>query len=106
LNSGEIMDKYYIYILKCGDKTLYTGITNDVEKRMKAHRAGEGAKYTRGRGPLEIMKIWEVEGKSKASKVEYFIKTFPRQRKNKFISDDGHLEALVLKEKDIVIKLR
>jgi len=42
---------YYIYILMCGDNSLYTGITNDVEKNVKAHNSGEGAKYTRGRGP-------------------------------------------------------
>jgi putative endonuclease len=85
----------------CGDNSLYTGITNDVEKRMKAHNSGEGAKYTRGRGPLKIMALWEVGDKSKASKVEYFIKSFPRPKKLKFISVDGHLEELVLKEKGI-----
>jgi putative endonuclease len=95
---------YYIYILKCGDTSLYTGITNDIEKRMKAHNSGEGAKYTRGRGPLEVMGLWEVEDKSSASKVEYFIKSFPRTKKVKFISIDGHLETLVLKEKGIKIK--
>ncbi len=95
---------YYIYILKCGDESLYTGITNDIKKRMKKHRSGEGAKYTRGRGPLEIVGLWEVEDKSSASKVEYFIKSFPRTKKIKFISDSGHLETLVLKEKEIKIK--
>ena len=45
---------WYLYILKCGDGTLYTGITPDVEKRLEVHRSGKGAKYTRGRGPLEL----------------------------------------------------
>ena len=44
-----------LYILRCGDGTLYTGITTDVEKRLEAHRTGKGAKYTRGRGPLELV---------------------------------------------------
>jgi len=95
---------YYIYILKCGDKTLYTGITNNVIKRMKAHEEGEGAKYTRGRGPFEIMGLWEVQTKSEASKVEYFIKTFSRKKKLEFISINGHLEALVFEEKKLNIK--
>ena len=46
---------WYVYILRCGDGTLYTGSTDDVERRLAAHRAGKGAKYTRGRGPLELV---------------------------------------------------
>ena len=45
---------WYLYILSCGDGSLYTGITTDVEKRLEAHRQGRGAKYTRGRGPLTL----------------------------------------------------
>ena len=45
---------WYVYILRCGDGTLYTGMTDDVQRRLDAHRAGKGAKYTRGRGPLEL----------------------------------------------------
>ncbi len=46
---------WYLYILRCGDGTLYTGITTDVDKRLETHRSGKGAKYTRGRGPLELL---------------------------------------------------
>jgi putative endonuclease len=46
---------FYVYILRCGDGTLYTGYTNDLEARLAAHRNGKGAKYTRGRGPLELV---------------------------------------------------
>lgn len=46
---------WYLYILRCGDGTLYTGITTDVDKRFAAHVSGKGAKYTRGRGPLELL---------------------------------------------------
>ena len=46
---------YTLYILRCGDGTLYTGITNDLPRRLYAHRAGTGAKYTRGRGPLSLV---------------------------------------------------
>jgi len=46
---------WYLYILRCGDGSLYTGITTDVERRLETHRRGRGAKYTRGRGPLELL---------------------------------------------------
>ena len=48
---------WYVYILRCGDGTLYTGITDDVDRRLAVHRSGKGAKYTRGRGPLEVVYI-------------------------------------------------
>ena len=51
---------WYVYMLRCGDDTLYTGMTDDVEKRFAAHAAGRGAKYTRGRGPLELVYTEEL----------------------------------------------
>ena len=66
---------WYVYILRCGDGTLYTGITDDVERRLAAHRSGKGAKYTRGRGPLEL------EDKSTALKREAQIKKLSRSQK-------------------------
>ena len=50
------MSGWWVYILRCGDGTLYTGMTDDPERRLAAHRSGHGAKYTRGRGPLELVK--------------------------------------------------
>ena len=76
---------WYIYILRCGDDTLYTGITDDVEKRFSAHAAGKGAKYTRGRGPLIRVYTEEVEDKSAALKREHAIKKLPRTKKLKLI---------------------
>ena len=76
---------WYIYILRCGDDTLYTGITDDVEKRFAAHAAGKGAKYTRGRGPLILVYTEEVEDKSAALKREHAIKKLPRTEKLKLI---------------------
>ena len=72
---------WFVYILRCGDGTLYTGITDDVEKRLAAHRAGRGAKYTRGRGPLELVYTEELPDRSAASKREYEIKQLTRQEK-------------------------
>ena len=50
---------WYVYMLLCGDGTLYTGMTDDVPRRLRAHRSGRGAKYTRGRGPLTLVYVQE-----------------------------------------------
>lgn len=72
---------WYVYMLRCGDGTLYTGVTDDVERRLAAHRAGKGAKYTRGRGPLELVYVDEQPDKSAALRREYEIKQMTRQKK-------------------------
>ena len=72
---------WYVYILKCGDGTLYTGITDDVSARLQAHREGKGAKYTRGRGPLELIYQEEAENHSAAAKREWQIKQLKKQEK-------------------------
>lgn len=74
-----------LYILRCGDGSLYTGITTDVEKRLEAHRTGKGAKYTRGRGPLELVYREECGDHSTALKRELEIKRLPREEKQKLI---------------------
>ena len=76
---------WYLYILRCGDGTLYTGITNDVEKRLAAHRAGKGAKYTRGRGPLELVYQEQLPDHSAALKREHEVKALSRQEKENLI---------------------
>ena len=70
-----------LYILRCGDGTLYTGITTDVEKRLEQHRTGKGAKYTRGRGPLELVYQETCLDHSQALKREAAIKRMSRQKK-------------------------
>lgn len=77
--------KWYLYILRCGDGTLYTGITTDVEARFAQHQCGRGAKYTRGRGPLELVYREECEDHSHALKRELAIKAMPREEKQKLI---------------------
>ena len=76
---------WYLYILRCGDGTLYTGITTDVEKRLEAHRAGKGAKYTRGRSPLEVVYREECATHSDALKRELEIKRLTRAEKEEMI---------------------
>jgi predicted GIY-YIG superfamily endonuclease len=73
--------QWYLYILRCKDNTLYTGITTDVEKRLEAHRSGKGAKYTRGRAPLELVYRECCGSHSDALKREAEIKKLSRQSK-------------------------
>ena len=74
-----------LYILRCRDGSLYTGITTDVEKRFAAHNAGKGAKYTRGRGPLELVYREDCGDHSAALKRELEIKALSRDEKMKLI---------------------
>ncbi len=77
---------WHLYILKCGDGTLYTGIALDVEKRFAAHASGKGAKYTRGRGPLTLL-YQEVCGDHTAAlRRELEVKALTRQEKENLIA--------------------
>jgi putative endonuclease len=71
-----------VYILKCSDGTLYTGITTDLDRRITEHNnTTKGAKYTRGRGPVELIYSCDAKDKSEASKEEYRIKQLSRAEK-------------------------
>ena len=80
---------WYLYILRCGDGSLYTGITTDVERRLEAHRSGKGAKYTRGRGPLEMVYREECPDHSAALKREIEIKKLTREEKERFLASQN-----------------
>ena len=71
----------YTYILKCADGTFYTGWTNNIEKRVLAHNAGRGAKYTKARRPVELVYLEEFSIKEEAMRREYQIKQLSRQEK-------------------------
>lgn len=72
---------YWVYILRCADGTLYTGCTNDLSRRLAAHNAGKGAKYTRSRRPVELVYREEVPDKSAALRREATIKGLSRGEK-------------------------
>ena len=80
---------WYVYILRCGDGTLYTGITDNVPRRLAVHRSGKGAKYTRGRGPLERVYQEQVPDKSAALKREIQIKRLRRAEKERLIKSQN-----------------
>jgi putative endonuclease len=73
--------EWVCYLLECADGTLYCGITNDLDKRLAAHNAGEGAKYTRGRTPVKLLRCEPCADKSSALKREMEIKGLPRAGK-------------------------
>lgn len=73
--------RWYVYILRCADDTLYTGITNDIERRLKAHNAGTASKYTCSRRPVAIVYQEEVGSKGDALRRELQIKAMSRQQK-------------------------
>jgi len=72
---------WYVYMVRCANKTFYTGISNDVKKRVKAHNTGTGARYTRANGPVKLIYTEKHPDKSTAMKREHEIKTFSKKRK-------------------------
>src|SRR5690625_1577766 len=81
--------KHIVYMLQCGDSTLYTGYTNDLIHRLKMHQAGKGAKYTRGRGPFQVVYEERFTTKEAAMRREYEIKQLSRSHKLKLIQENN-----------------
>ncbi|UCD66342.1 MAG: GIY-YIG nuclease family protein [Deltaproteobacteria bacterium] len=78
----EGSDIWHVYMVRCSDGTLYTGITNDLDKRIAAHNSGkEGARYTRSRRPVKLVYSEKAGSRSAAARLEYRIKKLPRARK-------------------------
>lgn len=86
------MTPYYVYLLQCGDDSLYCGITTDVARRVAAHAAGKGARYTRGRGPVSLVVTRRCRDKGTALRLEHAIKRLPRQ--SKLALDERRIAAL------------
>ncbi|HLR61160.1 MAG TPA: GIY-YIG nuclease family protein [Lentibacillus sp.] len=80
-------NEHIVYILKCADDTLYTGYTNDLEHRVQMHEEGKGAKYTRGRGPFQVVFVEKFETKEEAMRREHEIKQLTRKGKAQLIRD-------------------
>jgi len=80
---------WYVYMLRCRDNTLYTGMTDDIPRRLQAHNSGSGAKYTRGRSPLTLVYQEACATKSDALKREYAIKQLTRAQKEALIQKES-----------------
>lgn len=76
---------YYVYLLECADKSIYTGITNNLEVRLQHHKDGTGSRYTRARRAVRILYTEEYPGRSAAQKREAEIKSWPRKKKLELI---------------------
>ena len=83
----EDPDVYTIYILRCSDRSLYTGITNDMKSRMRAHRDGTGSKYVRAKLPFKVVYTEVADGRSAASRREYEIKQLTKDAKEQLIQE-------------------
>ena len=83
----------YVYILRCNYDSLYTGLTNNLEKRIKAHSDGKGAKYTRARVPVELVYFEVFEDKIEAMKREYAIKQLKRKEKLELIKNSKCIKS-------------
>lgn len=79
-------EKWFLYILRCVDGSLYTGITNDLDRRVKMHGDGKGAKYTRSRRPVTIVYSENCKGRTAAMVRECAVKALPRSKKNELIA--------------------
>lgn len=87
--------RWSLYVLRCGDGSLYTGIALDVAARLSQHRDGRGARYTRGRGPLEIVQKTRCRDRSVALRAEYAFKRLPRLVKEELLGKARGLAGFV-----------
>ncbi|NDI35531.1 GIY-YIG nuclease family protein [Chengkuizengella sediminis] len=87
---------FYVYILKCSDNTLYTGYTNDLNKRVEVHNQGKASKYTRARLPVKMVYFEQCDTKSDALKKEYAIKKLTRVEKLRLIkqTNEDHTTSI------------
>jgi len=91
------MSDWYLYLIRCRDGSLYTGITTDVARRIAEHRrkGAGGAKYLKGRGPLELALRKKVGSRSLALRVEQKVKKLPKARKEKLIKGRKYLQNII-----------
>ena len=90
-------DVWFVYIARCSDASLYTGIARDVAARITQHDAGKGARYTRGRGPLALCAVRRCASKGEALRLELAVKALKREEKERIVAKKGRLAALARK---------
>lgn len=89
---------HFFYVLTCADGSLYGGYTNNLDRRIKLHNEGKGAKYTRGRGPVKLTYYKSYDNKSEAMSAEYHFKRLPRKQKLEFIAMEKGDDDVATKE--------
>lgn len=81
MDQGHRPETHYVYVARCANGALYVGYTTDVERRMAAHNAGRGGRYTRAHRPIALVTAWSFMSKREALRAEYALKRLPRERK-------------------------
>jgi len=81
-----VKKQWCLYVLLCKDGTFYCGITNDLVRRISQHNAGKGARYTRGRGPVILLRSWPQKSKSAALRAEFSFKKLGRSGKEAYLA--------------------
>lgn len=81
------MSEHWVYLVRCADETYYAGYTTDVDRRLEEHNAGEGAKYTRGRTPVELVYRERCSSRSAALAREHELKLLAREDKHELASE-------------------
>jgi putative endonuclease len=89
------MDEWFVYIIRCRDGSLYTGIATNVERRFNEHQDNSGAKYLRGRGPLTLVFKHRVGQRNRALSVERHIKQMPKLKKEALVKTGAGLQKLL-----------
>ena len=92
------LKSWYLYLVRCGDGSIYTGVSNDVGRRLSEHRSGKGARYLRGRTPLTLARKIRVGSRGDALKIELRVKRLPRDKKEKLIQGQVRLKDLIRKK--------
>lgn len=95
-----VLVMYYTYIVRCADKTLYTGWTTDLNRRLQAHNSGQGAKYTRSRRPVTLVYAERFESKNEAMSREWHIKKLRLEQKENLLRNAGKNPACLCLEKE------
>ncbi len=98
-NDRTTMPRWYVYILRCGNRALYTGIATDVSRRLDEHREGKGAKYLRGKGPLRLVFKKAIGAKGLTLSVEGRIKKLSKAHKEALVERDGMIEQIIAQAK-------
>lgn len=88
-------ERWFVYLARCADGSLYCGIARDVAARIAQHDAGTGAKYTRSRGPLAVLLVRRCPDKGAALRLEHAIKQLPRARKLALVERPARIRALI-----------
>lgn len=97
---------HYVYMIRCKDESLYTGITTDVERRYREHEVGRGAKYTKAKGVKNLEIYFQCQSRGEASKIEIYMKSLTKQKKEFFLINQ-ELLAVELREKiGVEIKIK